>query len=127
MTIWQRWKQTTKLLKREILALYWVARDPHTPFWIKGFVILIVGYALSPIDLIPDMIPILGQLDDLILLPLGIAVVIYLLPKDLMDECRLRAETTLAEDRPVNRIAGVVIVGIWILGAILLVWVLVNR
>ena len=127
MTIWQGWKQRTRALKREILALYWVAKNPRTPPWIKGLVILIVAYALSPIDLIPDMIPILGQVDDLILLPLGIALVIYVLPKDLMDECRVQAETELSEGRPVNRVAGAVIIGIWLLGVIWLVSIMMNR
>ena len=127
MTIWQHWKQVTKALKREIFTLYWVARDPRTPRWMKGWVILIVGYALSPIDLIPDMIPLFGQLDDVILLPLGIALVIYLLPTDLIDECRSRAESESSEDRPVSRIAGAVIISICLLAGSLLIWMLMNR
>ncbi len=127
MTIWQRWNQTVKALKRDILALYWVTQDSRTPRWIKGLVILIVAYAFSPIDLIPDMIPLLGQLDDLILLPLGIALVIYLLPSDILADCRARAEAELSENRPVSRGAGIVIVGIWIVASILLISFFINR
>ena len=127
MNMWQRWKQTVKKLKRDILALYWVAHDPRTPRWIKGLVIAIVAYAFSPIDLIPDMIPVLGQLDDLILLPLGIALVIYLLPADILEDCRARAEADLAEERPVSRVAGMVIIGIWILAIVFLIWIVISR
>lgn len=125
--MWQRWNQTVKVLKRDILALYWVTQDSRTPRWIKGLVILIVAYAFSPIDLIPDMIPVLGQLDDLILLPLGIALLIYLLPPDILEDCRARAEEELAEKRPVSRVAGIVIIGIWILAFVFLLWLVIGR
>lgn len=119
--MWERWKQLARQLKKDVLALYLVARDPRCPIMVKGLLVVIVGYALSPIDLIPDMIPVLGQLDDLILLPIAIALVIRLIPADLLAECRARAEIELQENRPVSRIAGVVIVALWVLGIVFLI------
>ncbi len=84
----QAWKERAKELKTEIHALLIAYRDPRTPWLAKGLVLLVVAYALSPIDLIPDFIPLLGYLDDLILLPLGIALAIRLIPMDVLDEAR---------------------------------------
>ena len=96
-------------LKQEILGLYLVLRDPRTPLAARIIAGLVVMYAFSPIDLIPDFVPILGYLDELVLLPLGIALVIRLVPHDLMEECRRNA----GEDPPeikLNRWSGVIIV-----------------
>jgi uncharacterized membrane protein YkvA (DUF1232 family) len=84
-------KNRVRLLKRETHALYLAARHPRTPWYAKLFVAGIVAYALSPIDLIPDFIPILGFLDDLILIPLGIVVAVKLVPADVLAECRAKA------------------------------------
>jgi len=91
------WKTRAKLLKRDVYALYLCSRHPKTPLYAKLFALLIVSYALSPIDLIPDFIPVLGYLDDLILIPLGITFLINIIPKDVLDECRLRAQWPPAE------------------------------
>ena len=122
----QAWKQKARGLRREIWALYLAYRDPRMPIFAKVLVIIVVGYALSPIDLIPDMIPVLGQLDDLILLPLGIALVLHLIPADVMADCRLRAELELADNRPVSRVAGVVILALWIVAIAVLIRVLLR-
>lgn len=114
------WKQKVRQLKREVYALYLAYQDPRTPLIAKIVVICVVGYALSPIDLIPDPIPILGQLDDLVLVPLGIALAIRLIPSDVLDECRQRAETDL-QNLPQNRWVGAIIVVIWIA---FMVWLL---
>jgi uncharacterized membrane protein YkvA (DUF1232 family) len=84
-------KQKTRLLKGEILALFLAVKHPATPWYAKALVALIVGYALSPIDLIPDFIPVLGYLDDFVLLPLGIALAIRLIPPFVLDDCRRQA------------------------------------
>ena len=86
------WKEKVALLKREIHALYLACRHPDTPWYAKLCALLVVGYALSPIDLIPDFIPVLGYLDDLLLLPLGIALVLRMIPEPVLNECRAQAK-----------------------------------
>ena len=105
-------KEKARALKHETTALWFALRDPRTPWAARVVGALVVAYALSPIDLIPDFIPVLGLLDDLILLPLGIALCIRLIPADVFEDARRRAID--AELRPVNRFAAAVIVLIWI-------------
>ena len=112
-------KKRVSHLKDETFALYLAARHPDTPWYAKVFVAGVVAYAFSPIDLIPDFIPVLGYLDDLVLIPLGIAVAIKMIPPEVLAECRSRAQASMAGGKPVSRIAAVVIVGIWILLAAL--------
>jgi uncharacterized membrane protein YkvA (DUF1232 family) len=108
-------KQKARQLKAESWALYLAARHPLTPWYAKLLVAAIVAYAFSPIDLIPDFVPILGYLDDLILIPLGISLAIRLIPSSVLMECRARAREV--NERPVNRLAGAVIVVMWLLAA----------
>ncbi len=111
-------------LKAETLALYFAARHPETPWYAKVFAAGVVAYALSPIDLIPDFVPVLGYLDDLVLVPLGITLAIKMIPARVMAECRERAQATLAIGRTAGRIATAVIVLMWIvLGTLGLLWV----
>jgi uncharacterized membrane protein YkvA (DUF1232 family) len=112
--ILQRWKQVARLLKVEIYALYLAYRDERTPWYARVFVACVVGYAFSPIDLIPDFIPILGYLDDLILLPLGIKIALTLIPEAVMAESRKRAHEITDAGKPVNYFAAIVIVLIWL-------------
>jgi len=112
-------KNRVRHLKRETYALYLAARHPHTPWYAKLFVAGVVAYAFSPIDLIPDFVPVLGYLDDLILIPLGIVVAIKLIPPEVLAECRARAQEAAANGKPVNRVAAMVIIGIWVLLAAL--------
>lgn len=105
-------------LKRESLALYYAARDPRTPWYAKLLAGAVVAYALSPIDLIPDFIPVLGYLDELLLLPLGIWLALRLVPAAVLADARRRAEATL--ERPTSRTAAVVIVAVWVACAIAL-------
>src|SRR3954453_12356452 len=114
MSLLQTWQQRARQLKRETYALYLALRDPRVPWYARVLGVCIVGYALSPIDLIPDFIPVLGYLDDLILVPLGIALLLKIVPEVVMVECRERAEIMLRDGRPVNRTAAAVIVAIWI-------------
>lgn len=105
-----------KSLKAEIAALAGAVRDSRTPWHAKAVGFVIVAYALSPIDLIPDFIPIIGFLDDAILLPLGIWLVLRLIPRDVMAEHR--ASVAAGQRLPPNRIAAAVIIGLWIAGLI---------
>lgn len=116
-------KQRARHLKTETFALYLAARHPRTPWYAKLLVAGIVAYAFSPIDLIPDFVPILGYLDDLILIPMGIAVAIKLVPAPVLAECRARAQETMRNGKPVSRVAGTVIVVIWAaLAALCIIW-----
>lgn len=110
-------RQWARAIRRDAVALYFAARDPRVPWPVKVLAIAIAAYALSPIDLIPDVIPVLGYLDEVILLPLAIAGITRLIPPAIMAEHRTRAEAVTT--RPVSRIAAVVIVGIWIIAAAL--------
>lgn len=107
-------KQRVRHLKAETFALYLAARDPRTPWYAKLLVAGIVAYAFSPIDLIPDFVPVLGYLDDLILIPMGIALGIKLIPHSVLDECRARAKETIQNGKPVSRVAGAVIIVVWL-------------
>ncbi len=114
-------KNKSKLLKTDAYALYLAYKDPRIPWYARILAICVAGYAVSPIDLIPDFIPILGYLDDLILIPLGIALVLKMIPKDVMYEYRERARAAIIQGKPVNWVAATVIVGIWVGLAILAV------
>lgn len=107
-----------RALKRETMALYFAARDPRTPLAAKVLAAAVVAYALSPIDLIPDFIPVIGLLDDLVLLPIGIAIVLRLIPPEVMADGRARAEAALA--LPKNTAAAVMIVLLWLAMVVLL-------
>ena len=123
MPILNNLKKRVRHLKGETFALYLAARHPETPWYAKLFVGGVVAYAFSPIDLIPDFVPVLGYLDDLILIPLGIAVAIRMIPPDVLAECRARAQALMASGKPVSRIAAAVIIGIWLLlAALCTVW-----
>ena len=87
------WKAKSKQLETEIFALYLACKHPRTPWYAKALAALIIGYAFSPIDLIPDFIPLLGYLDDLILIPAGIAFLVKIIPKDILEECRSKAKS----------------------------------
>ncbi|UVO19965.1 YkvA family protein [Stutzerimonas stutzeri] len=118
----RRW---ARLLKRQVMVLWFACRDPRTPWLPKLIALCVVAYALSPIDLIPDFIPLLGYLDDLLLLPLGIWLALRLMPTALLEECRQQALAWEAQQtpRPVNRVAAGVIVLIW-LGLLAWLWYL---
>jgi len=114
-----QFKQRVRELESATLALYLAARHPATPWYAKLLATGIAAYAFSPIDLIPDFIPVLGLLDDLILLPLGIALAIKLIPQDVMTECRARAAQAFKDGKPISRLAATVIIAIW-LGLVML-------
>ncbi len=115
----EAWKQHARQLKAETFALYLAYRDPRTPWYARIFAAIVAGYAFSPIDLIPDFIPVLGYLDDLILVPFGIWLALKMIPPEVMAESRARAQEALANGKPVSRTAAVAIVAIWLLLAAL--------
>ena len=120
----EKLKQHARHLKSETFALYLASRDPRTPWYAKLLVAGIVAYALSPIDLIPDFVPVLGYLDDLVLIPLSITLAIKMIPDSVLAECRARAQETIQNGKPGSRFAGAVIVVIWLLlAALCAVWV----
>jgi uncharacterized membrane protein YkvA (DUF1232 family) len=108
----ERAKAQARLLKRESYALYFVARHPRTPWYAKLLAAAVVAYAFSPLDLIPDFVPVIGYLDDLVIVPLGIALVLRLVPSEVLGECRERARS--AADRPVSRAGAAFIIAVWL-------------
>jgi uncharacterized membrane protein YkvA (DUF1232 family) len=108
-------KNQSRELKTWVYALYLVCKDPRTPWYARVFAGCVVAYAFSPIDLIPDFIPVLGYVDDLILVPLGIALTLKMIPRHILDEHRERAKIVMAQDKPTNWIAAGAIIIIWIL------------
>ena len=115
-----RIKAWARDLKRDSHAVYLASRDPRTPWYAKALAVAVAAYALSPIDLIPDFIPVIGYLDDLVIVPLGIRLAVQMIPDEVMAECRARANK--AGQRPVSRTGMVAIVLIWIAGALALGW-----
>ena len=110
------------LVSRDVVALWLAAGDPRTPWYAKLVAGCVAAYALSPIDLIPDFIPVLGYLDDLVLVPLGILLALRLIPPALLEELRRQADGLT--ERPVSRAGAVAVVALWIAGAALILWAL---
>ncbi len=117
------WKSRAKQLKKELPAIYIAMHKKETPRAAKILAILIVAYALSPIDIIPDFIPVLGLLDDLILLPILVALLIKIIPTDLMNRCRIEAEGLWADKKPQKWGCAITVVILWV-GGLLLLWLL---
>jgi uncharacterized membrane protein YkvA (DUF1232 family) len=120
MPLWQRLRLWARLVLRDGLALYVAARDPRTPWLAKLLALVVAAYALSPIDLIPDVIPVLGFLDELILLPIAIALIARLIPANIMAESRAAAERMV--HRPRSKAGAAIIIGIWALALGALAW-----
>lgn len=114
-------KVLARQLKQHSLTVYFVARDPRTPLFVKVLALLVAAYALSPIDLIPDFIPVLGYLDDIVLIPLGLALVVRLTPRTVLESAQEKAQ--LAATRPVSYTGAAVIIAIWLLAA----WLLTDK
>lgn len=118
-SLMRRLKNWARLLKRDVIALWLAARDPRVPWYAKAIAAAVAAYALSPIDLIPDFIPVLGYLDDLLIVPLGISLAVRMIPKPVLEELRARATD---QPRPTSNVAMVVIVLIWIAMTALVIW-----
>ena len=122
----ERWKQRARELKTETYAIYLAYKDPRTPWYARLFAAGVVGYAFSPIDLIPDHIPIVGYLDDLVLVPLGIAIALKMIPSSVMTECRDKAQAAMDQGKSSNWVAAAIIVAIWLFLAALAIVVIVR-
>ena len=119
-------KRWARKLLRDVHAVYLAAHDPRVAWYAKVLAITVASYALSPIDLIPDFIPVLGYADDLIIVPLGIWLAVSLIPQEVMAEYRIKADE--AGQRPRNAVAAIAIVAIWIVSLVALSWaVLAHR
>lgn len=125
-----RWRAWAGRIKQDTYALFLAYQDPRVPWAGKILAAAVVAYAFSPLDLIPDFIPVLGYVDDLVLVPLGIVLALKMIPPEVMAESRAKARERLGQDRPRSRIAVVVIVAIWLLLAamtVALAWPVVGR
>jgi uncharacterized membrane protein YkvA (DUF1232 family) len=121
MEAFDRWKQGARQLRKDIYTLYYAYKDPRVPWYAKALAATVVAYAASPIDLIPDFIPVIGYLDDLVIVPLGIIIALKIVPKDVLGECRAKAEAADAEGKLRNWYTAFIIIAIWVFAAILMV------
>ncbi|MEM1505321.1 YkvA family protein [Domibacillus sp. 8LH] len=115
-----RLKKWARQLKRQLFMLYFACRDPRVPWYAKLFTACVVAYAFSPIDLIPDFIPVLGYIDDILLVPLGIFFALKMIPKPVAADCEERAQKLMKDGKPKNWTASVLVLLIW---AAVLTWV----
>jgi uncharacterized membrane protein YkvA (DUF1232 family) len=120
-------KQHASALKGEVHAVYIAARDPRVPWYAKVFMGLVLAYAFSPIDLIPDFIPVLGYLDDLVIIPLGIALCVKMIPAEVMSDARKQVEELSREGKPVSRFGAVLIILIWLTLLAVVIGLIVRR
>ncbi len=120
-----RWKQRAKKIKADVYALYFAYRDPRVPWYAKAFAALVVTYAFSPIDLIPDFIPVLGYLDDLLLVPLGVSMAVKMVPPAVMADARRRAAEL--EGKPKSWLGAAIIAALWLLALVWVVKLFVKR
>jgi uncharacterized membrane protein YkvA (DUF1232 family) len=111
-------KNKARDVKKKVFILYLACRDPRVPWYAKAFTLLVVAYVFSPVDLIPDFIPVIGCLDDLLLVPLGISIAIKMIPEPVLRDYRKQAEAVQKNDRPTNWAAGILFIAIWILLAL---------
>jgi uncharacterized membrane protein YkvA (DUF1232 family) len=122
LACWKHWAHT---IKQDVYALYLASRDPRVPWYAKLLALMVGAYALSPIDLIPDFIPVVGYVDDLIVVPLGTLLVIKLIPTEIMAEHRKLA--VMAQDRPVSLRAAAIIIALWVGASALVIWLVWKR
>lgn len=124
MKILDSWKKRARELKLQTYAVYLAYKDPRVPWHARAFAACVVTYAFSPIDLIPDPIPVLGYLDDLVLIPLGVALALRMIPPEVMAECRQKAESAMREGKPTSWKAAAAIITVWVILALLVVVVM---
>ena len=113
MTV-EAWKRRARQLSAQTYALYLAYRHPRTPWYAKVFAALVIGYVFSPIDPIPDFIPGVGLLDEMVVVPIGILIAAKMIPRDILEECREKAREVAEGEKPVSRVAAVVVVAIWL-------------
>jgi uncharacterized membrane protein YkvA (DUF1232 family) len=122
----ESWKRRAAQLKVETYAIWLAYKDPRVPWYARVFAGCVVAYAFSPIDLIPDPIPVLGYLDDLVLIPLGIALALRMIPPEVMADCREKAGDAMREGKPTNWKAAGAIIAVWVLLALVVIVVMVR-
>ena len=111
----ETWKRRARELTVQTYALFLAYRHPCTPWYAKVFAALVVGYVFSPIDPIPDFIPVVGMLDEMVVVPIGVTLAAKLVPPDVFAECREKARGVAEGEKPVSRVAAVVVVAVWLL------------
>ena len=121
----ERARQWAREIRRDVVAIWIAAGDPRVPWYAKAIAAAVAAYALSPIDLIPDFVPVLGYVDDLIIVPAGILLTVRLIPAGLMDE--FRAEAARREARPTSRLGAAFVIGLWLSMMAAIVWWLFTR
>ena len=122
----EAWRRRARQLSAQTYALYLAYRHPRTPWYAKVFAALVVGYVFSPIDPIPDFIPGVGLLDELVVVPIGVLIAAKMVPRQVMEECEEKAREVAEGERPVSRGAAVVVVAVWLLGVALAVLLAVR-
>jgi uncharacterized membrane protein YkvA (DUF1232 family) len=111
----QTWKRRARQLSAQTYALSLACRHPRTPWYAKVFAALIVGYVFSPIDPIPDFIPGVGLLDEMVVVPIGVLIAAKIIPRQVMEECQEKACEMADGEKPVSRVAAMVVVAVWLL------------
>src|SRR5215212_8097361 len=111
----ETWKQRARRLSAQTYALYLAYRHPRTPWYAKVFAALIVGYVFSPLDPIPDFIPGVGLLDEMVVVPIGVLLATKMIPREVMEECREKTREVAEGEKPVSRVAAVVVAAVWLL------------
>ena len=111
----ETWKRRARQLSAQTYALYLAYRHPRTPWYAKVFAALVVGYVFSPIDPIPDFIPGVGLLDEMVVVPIGVWIAAKMIPQEVMEECQERAREVAESEKPVSHVAAVVVVAVWLL------------
>jgi uncharacterized membrane protein YkvA (DUF1232 family) len=122
----KKWKRWARQLSAQTYALYLAYRHPKTPWYAKVFAALIVGYVFSPIDPIPDFIPLVGLLDEMVVVPIGVLLAAKMIPPDVMQEGQEKAREVAEGEKPVSRVAAVVIVAVWLLCVALAVFLALH-
>jgi uncharacterized membrane protein YkvA (DUF1232 family) len=123
---WEAWKRRARQLSAQTYALYLAYRHPRTPWYAKVFAALVVGYVFSPIDPIPDFIPGVGLLDEMVVVPIGVLIAAKMIPRQVMEECQEKASEVAEGEKPVSRVAAVVVVAVWLLCVVLAVLLAVR-
>jgi uncharacterized membrane protein YkvA (DUF1232 family) len=127
VTLRKKLAAAAKKLKTQSFVLLYACKDPETPWYAKAIAAIVVAYAFSPIDLIPDFIPVLGLLDDLIIVPLGIALAIRLVPREVMERSRRKAQERVDNSPPANWVMGAIIIALWALVIAVVIFAVVRR
>ena len=122
----EKLKEKARWMKQQAYVLFLAYKDPRTPWTAKVFAAVVVAYAFSPIDLVPDFIPVFGYLDDLLLVPLGVALAMKMIPEEVLVDARAEVDTAFPDGKPKNWVAGAIIIAIWVVIVALVVFWMVR-